>query len=55
MLMCQNVDSMSCCWNITRDYIPIYFVVNIFLAYINKIKKKTKMVKNDNFCTTIFD
>ena len=36
--MCQNVDSISCCWNLIRDYIPIYLVVN-FPTYINKIKK----------------
>ena len=39
MLMCQYVDSMSFYWNLIRDYILIYLVVNIFLAYINKIKK----------------
>ena len=45
MFMCQYVDSMSCYWNLIRDYILIYLVVNIFLAYINKIKKKWKWLK----------
>ena len=46
--MCQHVDSMSHFWNLMRDYIPIYFVVNIFLTYINKILK-TKITKNENY------
>jgi len=46
--MCQHVDSMSHFWNLMRDYIPIYFVVNIFLTYINKILK-TKVTKKENY------
>ena len=38
MLICQNVDTISCCWNLIRGYVPVYLVVN-FRTYINKIEK----------------